>query len=83
MARNLVCSECGGKMEIGIVVDRGHGNRPIDASYWMEGTDHKAGFWIGTINTEGREKYYINALRCENCGFLKFYAGPDNSQTNK
>lgn len=79
MARNLVCPECGEKMELGIIVDVGHGNRPFDASYWMKGSIEKS-FWLG-LKTDGKDKHYISALRCLRCGFLKFYAGPDNSES--
>ena len=66
-------------MEVGIIVDRTHGNF-LDAVYWMEGTPKK-NFW-GVITTEGKKKTYISALRCETCGFVKLYAGPDLSESN-
>jgi len=81
MSRTFVCTECGGKMELGIIVDVGHGNFAADASYWMEGTNEKK-FW-GGLKIKGRKKHYISALRCVQCGLLKFYAGPDNSEINK
>ena len=79
MSGNLVCAECGGKMQLGIIVDRGHFSVPIDASYWMEGKKEKH-FWSGGLKLKDKKKYYISALRCEVCGLLKFYAGPDNSK---
>jgi hypothetical protein len=48
-----------------------------DATYWIEGQREK-NFW-GTLKTKGRKQYFITAYRCERCGFLKFYAGPDHS----
>jgi hypothetical protein len=80
MPKNLVCAECGGHMEMGVIVDRGHGG-VADASYWMEGIKEKA-LWIGPIKTWGKKTHYISALRCTTCGFLKLYAGPDNSESN-
>ena len=77
MIRNLVCSECGGKMEKGIIVDTGDAGWPFGASYWMEGIAEKN--WIGTLITHKKKKYYITAFRCEICGFLKLYAGSDQS----
>ena len=74
MARNLVCSECGGMLQRGFIVDAGHGNQPQDASYWLEGKPEK-NFWFG-LKTKGKQAFYVTAYRCENCGFLKFYAGP-------
>jgi hypothetical protein len=72
-------------MELGIIVDVGHMNRPQDASYWMEGNNEKnlSDKVLGSLTTEGKDKYYISAFRCTGCGFLKFYAGPDNSETKK
>lgn len=66
-------------MEKGIVVDyldQGF----IGASYWMEGTPKK-NFW-GSISKTGKKQFYISALRCETCGFIKFYAGPDLTESN-
>ena len=77
MARNLVCSECGGKMEMGIIVDVGHGSQPYDASYWMEGAIERG--WFGGLKTNKKRKHYISAFRCEHCGFLKLFAGSDHS----
>jgi len=74
MARNLVCSECGGKMENGIIVDVGHG---YDSSYWMEGSIEKN--WLGVLKTDKKKKHYISAFRCERCGLLKLYAGSGHS----
>lgn len=79
MSRNLVCNECGGKLQIGIIVDHGHFSAPTDASYWMEGKKEDD-FWSGGLKVKKKKKYYISALRCEVCGLLKLYAGPDNSK---
>jgi hypothetical protein len=78
MSRNLVCTECGGTMEMGIVVD--HGYLYMDAAYWIEGHGEK--LWDGLLKLKGKKKHGISALRCETCGFLKFYAGPDLSESN-
>ncbi|MEW5940551.1 MAG: hypothetical protein AB1750_12855, partial [Chloroflexota bacterium] len=78
MARNLVCSECGGEMKKGFVVETaGQIGYPNDASYWLEGWIEKD--WLGNLKTDNKEKFYIAAYRCIRCGFLKFYAGPDHS----
>ena len=81
MARNLVCGECGGTFQEGFIVETAAGvlGLPFAASYWMEGTDIKRSFWTLKLKTIGRKKYYITAYRCERCGFMKFYAGPDHS----
>jgi hypothetical protein len=78
MARNLVCSECGGKMQRGFVIDTaGAIGQLFEASYWIEGVREK-NCW-GVLKTKGKKKYYISAYRCERCNFMKFYAGPDHS----
>jgi hypothetical protein len=77
MSRNFVCAECGGKLELGIIVDLADNSLPMDASYWMEGSNEKSK--SGLLNVKGKKKHYISALRCVTCGLLKFYAGPDNS----
>jgi hypothetical protein len=75
MTRNTTCNECGGTMQRGFVVEtRGSRGIPYEAAYWLEGKPEKS-FW-GGLKTEERQSYYITAYRCENCGFLKFYAGP-------
>jgi predicted nucleic-acid-binding Zn-ribbon protein len=78
MSRILVCSECGGKMERGFVVDTiEFTGKPFDNSYWMEGKPEDDGG--GFLKSKDRKRRDIIAYRCESCGFLKFYAGPDNS----
>jgi ssDNA-binding Zn-finger/Zn-ribbon topoisomerase 1 len=74
MTRNTTCNECGGKMQRGFVVETRGAGTPYEASYWLEGKPERR-FW-GGLKTEEKQSYYITAYRCENCGFLKFYAGP-------
>ena len=81
MTRNLVCGECGGSLQRGFIVETaGMNPRPYDASYWLEGKPEK--HFIDGLKINEKKAYYITAYRCENCGFLKFYAGPDTT-TNK
>ncbi len=70
MSRNTTCSECGGTMREGYILDVTRGGR-IPSS-WIEGKPEKD-FWLG-LNVEGKQVFYIAAYRCENCGLLKFYA---------
>ncbi len=63
---------------MGIIVDNTY--RTNDASFWMEGSNKRS--WWGFLKEKGKKKYYISALRCITCGLLKFYAGPDNSESN-
>jgi hypothetical protein len=61
-------------MKRGIVVDRAPAGM-TDAAYWLEGKAEKS-IWVG-LKTKGKQALFITAYRCENCGFLKFYAGPN------
>ena len=82
MTRNIVCGECNGTMQRGFIVETAYRGTPYDATYWLEGKPEK-GFWLGLLKQKGKQAFYIIAYRCENCGFLKFYAGPDNSKSNE
>ena len=77
MTRNTTCSECGGKMQRGFVVDtEGRwGGTQLDAAYWVEGKPERNVF--DSVKVREKEKHYIAAYRCESCGYLKLYAGPD------
>jgi hypothetical protein len=70
MARNLVCSECGSRMQGGFVPEE-VGNAvvhiPVIASYWVKGKPVWG--WNG-LKVKDREKYFIFAYRCEQCGLL-------------
>ena len=77
MARNLVCGECSGKMHLGFVFDRGHGNEQL-LPRWVEGQPQRSLWGWGPLKISGRNIYYSVAYRCERCGLLKFYAGPDH-----
>ena len=84
MVKNLVCGECGGRLQIGFIADHAYGDRMVLRSYWVAGPPEKypSGWWnqgLERLNTSGKEKHYITAYRCERCGFMKFYAGSDHS----
>ena len=44
---------------------------------WNEG--HPKGSWWG-IKTTSEEGLFLGAFRCQNCGFLEFYADPQFSR---
>jgi len=68
-------------MKRGFIVETSYRGMPYDASSWLEGKPEKS-FWFG-LKMEGKQGFYMTAYRCESCGFLKFYAGPDTTTTNK
>jgi hypothetical protein len=78
MTRNTICSECGGKMEKGhVVTELDAWGRIQNGAFWLEG-DLARGI-LGFVKTEGKRQYYLLAYRCERCGLMKFYAGPDQT----
>ena len=79
MTSKTTCNECSGTMQEGYILDAAYGT--LLQSKWIKGKPEKS-FWTG-VNTSGKTKYYISAYRCETCGFLKLYAEPNNSETNK
>lgn len=75
MTLNLVCSECGGTMKMGFIPDQTYGR--IENLFWVEGRPVKS-FWTG-LKIDDKKWHYVVAYRCEHCGFLKLYAGSDQS----
>jgi hypothetical protein len=70
------CSECGGLMEEGFIIDRSRAG--IMVSRWLQGTPERygnsllgAGIASPKKNAECR---YVQSFRCHLCGFLKQYA---------
>jgi hypothetical protein len=72
MSEELVCSRCGGRMEAGFMLDRGHYGVPQATAEWVEGEPERS-IWTG-IKTKGREHYRVETYRCEGCGRLDSYA---------
>ena len=75
MTRNLVCSECGGTMQIGYIPDASYG--AIFISSWIEGKVERNLF--GWPKIKGIKQFYILAYRCDHCGLLKFYTGSESN----
>ena len=63
------CSECGGAMEEGFILDKSYGASLI--SRWLKG--HPESGWQGA-KTKGKECRSIETWRCVECGLLKSYA---------
>ncbi|MBC7909335.1 MAG: hypothetical protein H7Y30_02480 [Pyrinomonadaceae bacterium] len=64
------CSECGGEMEEGFILDRSYGTRLV--SSWVKGSPEPS-FWLG-LSVKGKEFRTVQTWRCVQCGFLKSYA---------
>jgi hypothetical protein len=67
------CPKCQSPMEPGVLVDRGHADRPIPTQ-WVEG-EPEMRYWTG-LQTKGHEKFSVRTNRCTKCGFLESFAGP-------
>ena len=70
----LKCLECGGEMEEGFLLDRGHGNS-ANVESWIEGEPQRA--WYG-LKTRGKTRFAVETYRCARCGLLKSYAPEAN-----
>ena len=70
----MKCSECGGRLEEGFVLDRGqhHGTRYQES--WVQGKPERS-FWTGII-LRGKVQMPVATYRCERCGLLRSYAQP-------
>jgi hypothetical protein len=75
MERNLVCSECGGDMQVGFIPDMAYG--AVLMLSWVEGKPKKS-FWTKIQNDfASRKNHYVTAYRCDRCGLLKLYTEAD------
>lgn len=63
------CTECGGRMSAGSLVD--YRRNVAAAGEWVPGEVTTSG-WTGAIRNP--ERFVTAAYRCEECGFLKLYA---------
>lgn len=64
------CPKCGGKMEVGYILDVAHGSNLV--SNWIEGApEHST--WTG-VKLKGRRKLPTSTYRCSKCGYLESYA---------
>ena len=71
MAEELACERCGGRMQEGFVLDRGHYSFPGEQQ-WVEGEPQRS-FWTG-LKTDDRKQFKVETYRCEGCGRLESYA---------
>ena len=65
------CPRCGGAMEPGVVMDRGH-NDTTKIPTWVAG-EPEVSIWTG-IKTKGHDMYPVLTHRCAGCGYLESYA---------
>jgi hypothetical protein len=72
MIRNTTCSECGGTMQEGYILDFTHGGRV--QSVWMDGNPEES-FWTG-LKVDLKKTRPVSGYRCDKCGFLKLYTEP-------
>jgi hypothetical protein len=72
MSEELTCARCGGSLEEGYIPEQGDMNYGLGPSEWVEGQP-KISFWAG-LDTDGREKFKVEAFRCASCGRLELFA---------
>ena len=70
MPPTIVCPECKGSMQLGYVLD--HDRVLLRQSSWIRGKPKKVFLFGLTFAKE--DQYYITTYRCNNCGYLQFYA---------
>ena len=78
MVKKIVCSDCGGAMQEGFIVDFAPLTRRVQ-SVWVEGPPEKDFYGVSL----DKPNYYIKAYRCEKCEVLKLYAGPTKPKEGK
>jgi len=66
------CTECGGSMSAGFIVDKGYGTEEV--STWQEGEPRKRWWAMGGITRSGAARMEVTTLRCDRCGLLRNYA---------
>jgi len=64
------CTECGGTMEPGYLLDHTEGG--VLAPLWAGGTPQKR--WIGGLKIDRNKIRPVMTDRCSACGYLKSYA---------
>ena len=70
----LECPKCRGRMHVGYLLERGHGDSRTAAA-WVEGEPEKS-FWQG-LRTTKRDVFETRTWRCARCGLLESYARSD------
>ena len=65
------CPKCQLEMEVGYLMDRGHGNYRRPAT-WVAGEPEQA-IWMGT-KIAGKTQLQVHTFRCPQCGYLESYA---------
>jgi hypothetical protein len=74
MTQPTTCSKCGGHMEPGFMLERGHG--PSDQQVrWVEGEPTPRLFFSG-VKLGGRHPMPVTTFRCDRCGYLESFATP-------
>ncbi len=77
MEKKIVCSDCGGAMQEGFILDFAQYERR--QSVWVEGPPEKDFFGVSL----DKPNYFIKAYRCEKCGVLKLYADSKDPEDGK
>ena len=74
IGKRVVCPKCEGVMREGFVPDYTKEEflaTQLRPGVWVAGRPQSS-FWTGTWT--GEERYPVRAFRCDECGYLEFYA---------
>lgn len=71
MAEAKTCAGCGGTMEEGFVLDRGHYGFPSEQQW--AGGEPQSSFWTG-LKIDEERLFKVITYRCQHCGRLESYA---------
>lgn len=64
------CPKCSSKMVEGFVAD--YAEKNVRYARWYQGNPDSALFW--EIDPRSNPKWKLKGRRCENCGFVEFFA---------
>lgn len=64
------CIQCDGELSIGFILDQTIGGNK--SAEWIAG-EPETSMWSG-VKVTGKERHFVKAYRCNQCGRLEFYA---------
>lgn len=82
MSKTMDCMKCGGRMEMGFILD--HAHSMMAQSHWVSGEAEQMQFlglrWAG-VTTRGKTVRTVDTYRCTRCGYLESYSVGEDDGT--
>jgi hypothetical protein len=72
MTQPMTCTKCGGSMELGFMVEHGHGASDHQVR-WVEGEPTLRVFFH-SLKLGDRKPISVTTYRCDRCGYLESFA---------